>query len=76
MTRKTVDTFPSGLADRMIARDRRLVNDTYTPLGHVRAELDRLARQVQKMAAKQGYRTTMYDVAIHDVLKLIREAKQ
>ena len=62
------------LADRMAKRDEDLVNDAYTPLGHVRAELDRLARQVREL--------NRYDIAqveclkLKDVLALLREAKK
>ena len=45
---------------------------------HVRAELDRLARQVRKLDDKSedGIFVAGYYQALYDVLKLIREAKQ
>jgi len=51
---------------------------TYRPttVDDIRIELDRLARKIKRQAARQTCRTTMYDVAIHDVLRLIKEAKK
>ena len=65
------------LADRMAKRDEDLVNDAYTPLGHVRAELDRLARQVRQLPTTRGmYYDQARSVKLKDVLALLREAKK
>ena len=72
MTRKTLEER----VDARIDDDTTGIINCFDVQDHVRAELERLARQVRKMAASQGYRTTMYDVAIHDVLQLVKQAKQ
>ena len=54
------------LEERIIARDRA---DYYTPIWHVRAELDRLARKVRKLDGKCPL------IYRRDVLALLREAR-
>lgn len=67
------------LVDRIYAREAQSVNGI--PLSrHIRAELDRLARQVRKMRSKPtlSYPNVYesYLGAIDSTLDLIREAKQ
>ena len=64
------------LEERIIARDRALVNDYYTPIWHVRAELDRLARQVRKLNTYGDRRPDDKWVRLIDVLALLREARK
>ena len=42
---------------------------------HVRAELDRLARQVRRLGENRSHQECDYTMALHHVLALIREAK-
>jgi len=64
------------LVDRMIARDKALANDAYTPVGHIRAELNRLARQVRRLKENRSHMQCDYTWALSDVLALIKEAKK
>jgi hypothetical protein len=68
------------LVDRMIARDKALVHDALTTYGHIRAELDRLARQVRKLRSTPtlSYPNVYesYLGAIDSTLGLIREARR
>lgn len=43
---------------------------------HVRAELDRLARQVRKLKENRSHMQCDYTWALNDVLRLIREARK
>jgi hypothetical protein len=47
-----------------------------TAHGHVRAELDRLARQVRRLAENRSHMPCAYTRALSDVLQLIRDCKR
>ena len=45
-------------------------------LAHVRAELDRLARQVRRLGENRSHQECDYTLALHHVRALILEAKR
>ena len=83
-TRTTGKRGQLGLIERMQKRDHEgkpVIGGSrryYTRQDHIRAELDRIARQVRKMEYTQmsGLEASVVFTVLNDVLAIIKEAKK
>lgn len=78
---RTKGSQRNTLEERVVGRRQKFIlqsNMTIIMGGHVRAELDRLARQVRNLDCTSRCETIVhgYYQALHDVLALLKEAKK